>query len=408
MNRNPDQARFDAILISLMIILMIFGVVMIYSASTTKIGDLVERENFYLKQIIWVLCSLMALVVLLNIPTAFIEALVLPAYLVNLALLVLVLFLPAIKGSHRWINLGFAGFQPSELAKLLTILLLAKQLNVTHLTTLQILKRAVSVTILPLILILIEPDLGTGMTLLICVFTILAFSDLPFWVIVVIVSPLISIVASFNLYFFLIWIAGLVIYLVRQRLSILVSGLTVLLNSAMYFLVPFAWNSLKTYQQNRIITFINPLHDPFGAGYQIIQAKIAIGSGGWLGKGFLMGSQKNLQFLPEHHTDFIFSVIGEELGFFGCLFFLIIYFLFLMRLMSNVSRLKRKFMYYASVGIVANLVIMMFVNVGMNLGIVPATGIPLPFIAYGGTNLLFNTLAVGLIMKFVARKSLFD
>ncbi|MCF7912809.1 MAG: rod shape-determining protein RodA [Candidatus Cloacimonetes bacterium] len=408
MSRNPSQARFDLILIILMIILMIFGVIMIYSASTTKIGDLVERENYYLKQIIWVVCSLLALVVILNIPPAFIEALVLPAYLINLILLVLVLFLPAIKGSHRWISLGFAGFQPSELAKLLTIILLAKQLNKTHITNLQILKQAVAVTILPLILILIEPDLGTAMTLLICVFTILAFSDLPFWVIVLIISPMISIVASFNLYFFLFWIAALVFYLVRQRLSLLLAGLTVLLNSALYFLVPFAWNSLKTYQQNRIITFINPLHDPFGAGYQIIQAKIAIGSGGWLGKGFLMGSQKNLQFLPEHHTDFIFSVIGEELGFFGCLFFLIIYFLFLMRLMSNVSRLKRKFMYYASVGIVANLVIMMFVNIGMNLGIVPATGIPLPFIAYGGTNLLFNTLAVGLIMKFAAQKSLFE
>jgi len=172
--------------------------------------------------------------------------------------------------------------------------------------------------------------------------------------------------------------------------------------------VPFVWSSLKTYQQNRIITFINPLHDPFGAGYQIIQAKIAIGSGGWLGKGFLMGSQKNLQFLPEHHTDFIFSVIGEELGFFGCMFFLIIYFLFLLRLISNITRMKRKFMFYAGVGIAANLMIMMFVNVGMNLGIVPATGIPLPFIAYGGTNLLFNTLAVGLVMKFSARKSLFE
>lgn len=408
MDRNPSQSRFDGVLMSLMILLMIFGVVMIYSASTTKIGDLVERENYYIKQIIWVLCSLLALVVFLQIPTAFIEALILPVYLINLLLLLLVLFLPAIKGSHRWINLGFAGFQPSELAKILTLLLLAKQLNVTHLTTFQILKRAVSVTILPLILILIEPDLGTAMTLVICIFAVLSFSDLPFWVIVVIISPLISITASFNQYFFIFWMVVLILYLVRKRLSILLVGLSVLINSALYFLVPFVWSSLKTYQQNRIITFINPLHDPFGAGYQIIQAKIAIGSGGWLGKGFLMGSQKNLQFLPEHHTDFIFSVIGEELGFFGCMFFLIIYFLFLLRLISNITRMKRKFMFYASVGIVANLMIMMFVNVGMNLGIVPATGIPLPFIAYGGTNLLFNTLAVGLVMKFSARKSLFE
>ena len=408
MDRNPSHSRFDGILLSLMILLMIFGVVMIYSASTTKIGDLVERENYYLKQMIWVVCTLLALVIFMQIPIAFIEALIFPAYVINMLLLLLVLFLPAIKGSHRWINLGFAGFQPSELAKILTVLLLAKQLNVTHLTTLQILKRAIGVSILPLILILVEPDLGTAMTLTICIFAVLAFSDLPFWVIVVIISPLISIIASFNQYFFIIWIAGLIFYLVRKHIGILLAGFSVLVNSALYFLVPFVWSSLKTYQQNRIITFINPLHDPFGAGYQIIQSKIAIGSGGWFGKGFLMGSQKNLQFLPEHHTDFIFSVIGEELGFFGCMFFLIIYFLFLLRLISNISRLKRKFMFYAGIGIAANLMIMMFVNVGMNLGIVPATGIPLPFIAYGGTNLLFNTLAVGLVMEFSARKSLFE
>ena len=280
MDRNPSQSRFDGILLSLMILLMIFGVIMIYSASTTKIGDLVERENYYIKQMIWVLCSLLALVVFLQIPTAFIEALILPAYLINLLLLLLVLFLPAIKGAHRWISLGFAGFQPSELAKILTVLLLAKQLNVTHLTTFQILKRALGVMIAPLVLILIEPDLGTAMTLLICVFAVLSFSDLPFWVIVLIISPLISITASFNQYIFIFWILVLTLYLLRKRLGILLAGLGILINSSLYFLVPFVWSSLKTYQQNRIITFINPLHDPFGAGYQIIQAKIAIGSGG--------------------------------------------------------------------------------------------------------------------------------
>ncbi len=408
MNRISSQPRYDTILITLMIVLMIFGVVMIYSASTTIIGNQVERQNYYIKQIIWVLCSLFALLVLLQIPIAFIEALILPIYIINIALLILVLFLPAIKGSHRWISLGFAGFQPSELAKLITILLLAKLLNESHQSNLQILRRAVSVLILPMLLILIEPDMGTAMTLFICVFAVLAFSDLSFWAIVIIISPLISIILSLNAYIFIFWIILLIAYFVRQRMSILLTGLTVLFNSTLYFLVPIVWNNLKNYQQNRIITFINPLHDPFGAGYQIIQAKIAIGSGGWWGKGFLMGSQKNLQFLPEHHTDFIFSVIGEELGFFSCLIFLIIYFLFLYRLTMNAGKMKRKFMFYASVGIIANLTIMMFVNVGMNLGIVPATGIPLPFIAYGGSNLLFNTLAAGLVMKFAAQKSLLE
>jgi rod shape determining protein RodA len=408
MNKDAWQPRYDVVLIILMIMLMIFGVVMIYSASTTKIGDIIERENFYLKQIIWVICSLFAFFIVLQIPLAIWEALIVPAYLFNMLLLILVLFLPAIKGSHRWINLGFAGFQPSELAKLLTVMILAKFLNEAHLTNLQILRRAFCVSILPFILILIEPDLGTAITLAACVLAVLAFSDLPFWIIIAIISPFISITFSFNPWIFALWIIILSAYLFRQKLSILITGITIVLNSTIFFLLPIVWNSLKTYQQNRIITFINPLHDPFGAGYQIIQAKIAIGSGGWLGKGFLLGSQKNLQFLPEHHTDFIFSVIGEELGFFGCIFFLIIYFLLLYRLVENVRKMKRKFIFYASIGIVANLIIMMFVNVGMNLGIVPATGIPLPFIAYGGTNLLFNTIAVGLIMKFASQKSIYE
>lgn len=408
MRTYKKSPKYDPVLIVLMLMLMIFGIIMIYSASTTKIGESIEHENFYLKQIIWVMLSLVMLIIFLYIPLPLIEALILPFYLLNLLLLVVVLFMPAIKGSHRWINLGFAGFQPSELAKFLTILLLAKVLSVPHLTSSQILKRAFAVSILPVILIFIEPDLGTAMTLAACVIAILAFSDLPFWIIAALISPVISLVTSLNLIVFIIWLLLLLYFFIRKKLSVLIIGLVAVVNSSLYFLIPIAWNSLKTYQQNRIITFLDPLHDPFGAGYQIIQAKIAIGSGGWFGKGFLMGSQKNLQFLPEHHTDFIFSVIGEELGFFGCLIFLIFYFLFLYRLVANTLSLKRKFMFYASMGIIANLTLMMFVNIGMNLGIVPATGIPLPFIAYGGTNLLFNTIAVGLVMKFIAQKSAFE
>jgi rod shape determining protein RodA len=150
------------------------------------------------------------------------------------------------------------------------------------------------------------------------------------------------------------------------------------------------------------------MRDPFGAGYQIIQSRIAIGSGGFWGKGFLMGTQKNLNFLPEHHTDFIFSVIGEEFGFLGCAIILLIYFLFLYRFVRNINALKRKEFRFAAIGILAYLTFQIFINIGMNIGIVPTTGIPLPFISYGGSNLLINVLAIGLVLKFLNERSIFE
>jgi len=184
-------------------------------------------------------------------------------------------------------------------------------------------------------------------------------------------------------------------------------GFTTAINVFFFFITPVIWNGLKEYQQNRILSFLDPLRDPFGAGYQMIQARIAIGSGGSLGKGILLGTQKNMNFLPEHHTDFIFSVIGEEFGFFGCMILLLIYFLFLLRMVKCVMNLKRKEYRYATVGILAYLTFQIFVNVGMNIGIVPTTGIPLPFVSYGGSNLLINVLAVGFVLKFMNERSIF-
>ena len=172
-------------------------------------------------------------------------------------------------------------------------------------------------------------------------------------------------------------------------------------------ITPLIWNGLKTYQQNRILTFIDPMRDPFGAGYHIIQSKIAIGSGGISGKGWLLGTQKNLNFLPEHHTDFIFSVIGEEFGFLGCTFILTLYFLFLIQIAKSVSLLNHLEERYTVIGFLTYLTFQLFVNIGMNIGIVPATGIPLPFISYGGSSLLVNVISVAIILKYLNERSVF-
>jgi rod shape determining protein RodA len=399
--------KFDWLIFSLLICLILYGVIAIYSASANKIGDDFEFDNYYLKQIFWVFISMIALFLIIKIPQSIIEIMIVPAYILTMILLVAVLFLPEIKGSHRWIPLGIMNFQPSELAKLVAIMMTAKVISTQHITGGQILWRSILVVIFPVILILLEPDLGTALTLVVSLFAILAVSDLPSFYLIIVLGILFSIITSFSLIAFTIFILIYIFLLYRNNLSTIVIAFAVTANTFFFIITPIIWNSLKDYQQNRILSFINPMRDPFGAGYQIIQSKIAIGSGGLTGKGFLIGTQKNMNFLPEHHTDFIFSVIGEEFGFFGCTILLLIYFLFLYRIAKRISSLKRKEFRYTSVGILAYLSFQIFVNIGMNIGIVPTTGIPLPFVSYGGSNLLINVLAVGLILKIINERSIF-
>ncbi|MDP8268860.1 MAG: rod shape-determining protein RodA [Candidatus Tenebribacter davisii] len=399
--------KFDWKIFGLLIFLLSLGIIAIYSASATKIGDNYLFSNYYIKQFIWIIISMLILLILIKIPYTILEISIFPIYIITILLLVLVLFLPEIKGSHRWINFGSIHFQPSEFAKLITIMVISKLIHKPFLRDGQILFRASLVTLIPITLILLEPDLGTALTFLVILFSILLVSDLPKFYLILIVSPIFSIIFSFSIWVFLIYLLLLIYLLYRSNLEKVIIGFVVSINTFLYFITPIFWNNLKAYQQNRILTFINPLRDPFGAGYQIIQSKIAIGSGGIFGKGFLLGTQKNMNFLPEHHTDFIFSVIGEEFGFFGCIFILLIYFLFLYKIARSINKIKRKEYLLVSVGILAYITFQIFINIGMNLGIVPTTGIPLPFISYGGSNLLINVTAIGLILKYLNERSIF-
>lgn len=173
------------------------------------------------------------------------------------------------------------------------------------------------------------------------------------------------------------------------------------LNLFIAIFTPIMWNTLHSYQQDRILTFIDPMHDPLGAGYQIIQSKIAVGSGGVWGKGFLLGTQKNLNFIPEHHTDFIFSVIGEEMGFVGTFLLLFLFMLLLIVIAKRTSEMIVPERKIASIGFISILTFQILVNVGMNLGTIPTTGMALPFISYGGSNLIINVLSIALIEKFI-------
>lgn len=399
--------NFDWIIFILLLTLMISGIFFIYSASSTKIGQSFETKNYYIKQIVWILLSIILLWIVQRVPYAAIDFLIIPTYIITLFLLVLVLFLPEIKGSHRWISLGFMNFQPSELAKVSIVLLVSKLISKPFISDKKIIGNTLMITLLPIALIVLQPDLGTALIILISILTILAVSDFSFFYLVLIISPIFSVVTSFSPILFISYLLILIFFLLRTNLSKVIVGFTAVINVFFFIITPIIWNNLHEYQQDRILSFINPARNPFGSGYQIIQSKIAIGSGGLFGKGFLMGTQKNLDFLPEHHTDFIFSIIGEEFGFLGCLFLLTLFFVFLYRLANKISGLKRKENRYAAVGLFAYLTFQISINIGMNIGIMPTTGIPLPFISYGGSNMLINVLGIGLILKFIKEKSIF-
>jgi len=399
------QKRIDMVLLVLLFMLMTAGVVAIFTASATRIGGELHVRDQYLRQLVWIALSVAGLVMLLRIPYRVLEIFFLPSYVITLLMLGLVLVFPAIGGSHRWLVLGPLRLQPSELAKLVCVLAAAKLLSRPHLPHMKMLGAAMIVCGLPATLVIIEPDLGTALVFGAIFLGVLVSAGFPMLYILVLVSPFCSLACAFSWPLFAAWMLILLLLLYHNRLSAPVISIIAVLNVFTFLIAPVLWRSLKPYQQSRILTFIDPGRDPLGAGYQVLQARIAIGSGGLMGKGFLLGTQKNLEFLPERHTDFIFSVVGEEFGFVGTFLLLSLLCLLLLRILRVVSQLQQAEHRIAATGVFAFLVFQMMVNVGMNLGVMPTTGLPLPFISYGGSSLLVNTLGVAIVLKTYQEKS---
>ena len=396
-----NRKKFDFVLAGSLVLLIFLGCVAIFTAVTTTIGEYNTTQNHWWKQLIFAALALGGILLLLKLPLPILELLIVPAYILNILLLAGVLFTPEVNGSHRWFSFGGINYQPSESAKILTILIVAKIISKEHLTELRQILYGLGLTLLPIILILIEPDFGTTLVFFFSLLAMLVAAEVPLIYILLLISPVLSIVSSLWWVAIVVWMLILIFLLLRAKLSWIAIAVTGSLNLFLAVIMPVFWNGLKLYQQQRILSFIDPMRDPLGAGYQIIQSKIAVGSGSLIGKGWLQGTQKNMNFLPEHHTDFIFSVVGEEFGFLGSLFLLGVFALFLRRLVIAVNELRIRERKVAAAGIFAYLLFQTFINIGMNIGLVPATGIPLPFISYGGSNLLINTLAVGVVLKYL-------
>lgn len=388
--------NFDVGLVIAVVLLITFGLTAIYSA--TYVG---EKQTEFTKQLLW---AVLGLVVLTAVVVTPLKSYYKNAYLLyglSVILLVVVLFVGKGAGTRRWIALGPAWIQPAEFAKIGTLLALSRYLSNEHrkLDNLRELTVAFAIAFVPLALVMKQPDLGSALVFLALVLPVLHWAGLSPAILFVLLAPLASLLSAFNYYSFLIVMILLsVTFLLCQR------GLTFFLvnfiiNIGVGILTPIVWNLLKEYQKNRILTFLGFIRDPHGLGYQVIQSKVAIGSGGLFGKGFLDGTQTHLRFLPEQHTDFIFCVIGEEFGFIGVFLVLALFFYLVVKGIRISTSVKSKFSSVVVFGATIIFLFQIFVNIGMTVGIMPVTGLPLPFLSYGGSSLLANLILVGLILN---------
>lgn len=352
----------DWTIIVLTLIIFILGLFILYSASLQK--SQILNINFLARQIIWMIAAIFLAIFLIRIDY---HKLLLSSYFlfgINLLFLILVLLIgPARLGARRWLSLGLFNIQPSEIAKFTFILALTNYLANTSAQR----KRSTDLiipfifTFITSVLILFQPDLGTALLIIMILFVML-----------------------------FIW--GM-----NKKILLFLLGIGVLSS-------PFAWNMLRDYQKNRLLIFINPQADPLGAGYTIIQSKIAIGSGGIFGKGWLSGTQSQLNFLPERHTDFIFSVVGEEWGFVGAVIFIVLFLLLVKKILFialSTNDISAKLL---CSGIAAMIAIQVFINIAMTMGIIPVVGMALPLVSYGGSSLITTVFCIALVLNINIRE----
>jgi len=365
-SREGPLRHLDPALIVTAVCLSLFGLFMVYSATQQGLRTLGEDPGFYLKKQI----AFLMLGVILMVITATFDYRLVKVYAgiaFGLLLFALLLVLTPIgdetAGAQRWITLFGFQFQPSELAKLTVVAALAAYLSELREVRLEHVWRAAGIAAAPMALIFLQPDVGTMMV------------------------------------FAAVLIALLVVAGAKGRHILILLGVAVF-----GAIIAFHLGIVKDYQIARLRSFLDPAADPLRAGYNLQQAQIAIGSGGMFGRGFLNGSQTNLDFVPEQHTDFVFTVVGEELGFIGAILLLGLFAILLWRGLRTALMSRDSFGTLMAAGIVTMIAFQVIVNVGMTMGIMPVTGIPLPLVSYGGTAMLTNWVAVGLLMNVHMRR----
>jgi rod shape determining protein RodA len=386
------------------LLLSVYGVAMVYSAGVTDTPTFVR--GLYRSQAIWLLVGLAGAYAISRSSVRFVEWATLPAYLFTLSVLALTLVIGKGGGTaastKSWIAIGGHRLgQPSELMKITVVLMLARVLSQSRDSpkSLGDLWKPILTVGIPWLVIMAQPDLGTGIVFVGIFFIMLYWAGTPWPLLLLLASPVISLVLSFNTSLWGAWFF-ILLALVLWYKPYLIEGIGLMvLNVATGVIAPIVWEKLAPYQRNRLLVFLDPSVDPRNAGYHVIQSKVAIGSGGLIGKGFTMGPQKRLAFLPEQHTDFIFAVVGEELGFLGVTLALGAFLYLFLRITKIAERANDSYSSLVACGLMACWVIHIIVNVGMTLNLMPITGIPLPFFSYGGSFMLACWLAIGILMR---------
>ncbi len=394
---------FDFKAFFLAIGLVTVGLVSVYSA-TYDAG----AASIFQRQLMWAGIGFVGMIVAAVLPLKSIHRLSVPAYVVSLAILLVVLVVgKTVSGSKSWLGVGGFGGQPSELAKVATILALGSFLakTTTIIADPKHLFFAVALALIPMVLVLAQPDVGTSIVFFALLLPVLYWAGVDNFVLAAILSPVIvAIGALFGTFFFIVSVLFSAILLYISRRNRFIAAMAFAVTLAVGVSVQFVYERMPAYQQKRIMTFLNPEADPLGSGYNVLQAKVAIGSGGLFGKGYLQGTQTQLNFIPEQWTDFIFCVPGEEFGFFGASLVLLLFGALLLHGIKVASVSKNRFAGIASIGITAVLATHVLINIGMSMGLMPVVGIPLPFLSYGGSALLMNMVMCGLLMNFWANR----
>ncbi len=408
--RPRSKATIDRHLVALALLLSAFGVAMVYSAG--QLERTTAYENYWIRQIEWVAVGAACAYAVSRTQERFIEAIAVPAYGMMLVMLVMLLVgfgtgAGTAKTTHSWLTLfGRRVGQPSELAKLAVVLMLAKVLGARRdaPSSLRELWKPMVVVGVPWLLIMRQPDLGTGMVLVGIFFAMLFWAGVSASLLILLASPGISLILAFNTGLWGAWflIVLAMVILPKNKPFIWDSVIIVSANIALGAIAPAVWDHIDPYKRDRLLSFLNPEATAQNAGYNLMQSQVAIGSGGWIGKGFTLGTQKRLLFLPERHTDFIVPVIGEELGFIGVMIALGMLCVLMLRAVRIATRSLDPYSGLVAFGIAAAWCVHVLVNVGMTIGLMPITGIPLPFFSYGGSFMLACWLSVGLLVRISA------
>lgn len=360
--------KIDWSLIFVILSLNIIGLINLYSA--THGPNSKEMEPLFINQIIWLSVGWLLFFLMTFFDYIFVSRVAYIVYFLNfLAILYVTFFGNVALGAQRWINFGFFKYQPSETMKLALIMIMAKLLATRNSTGLGMGFRELfwplMILLIPFGLVVEQPDLGTAMML--------------------------------------IAIGGSLLLFVKVSKKILVGAVV-----AVAIAMPVAWQyGLREYQRNRVLTFLSPTNDPRGTGYNSIQSRIAVGSGQFLGKGFRQGTQSQLEFLPERHTDFIYSVLSEEHGFVGSIVTIALFSMLFMLIIRIATNARDKFGSLICVGVLSYIFWHMFVNIGMVIGLLPIVGVPLPLLSYGGSSMFTTMIGLGLISSVAFRRYLF-